>query len=181
MMVEDQFKDFLKDIEDKVEQRPVVLLEGKILEGRDRALAVHQLKRELKTVQFEDLNVGQSPLEYEIPDLGVTNLRGGDAYPPFKLFVAFPKGLAPFDARTMAKEQPPSSDPNRVHPQAFCFKKAAEFSDLSQTQSRPWSDGYLRLPHPKGVLQKRSNSASIFSTKVQIIAHARALKHDAQG
>jgi hypothetical protein len=44
----------------------VVLLEDKILEGRNRALAVDQLGKELKTVDFEDLNINQSPLDFVI-------------------------------------------------------------------------------------------------------------------
>jgi hypothetical protein len=42
------------------------LLDGKILDGRNRALVVDQLGKELKTVQFEDLNTSQSPLEFVI-------------------------------------------------------------------------------------------------------------------
>jgi hypothetical protein len=66
MMVDDQFKNFLKDIEDHGQQTPVVLFEDKILEGRNRALAVDQLGKELKTVNFEELGTNQSPLEYVI-------------------------------------------------------------------------------------------------------------------
>jgi len=66
MMIEGQFKDFLKDIEEHGQQSPVVLLEDKILEGRNRALAACQLGKELKTVNFEELGTDQSPLEYVI-------------------------------------------------------------------------------------------------------------------
>jgi hypothetical protein len=66
MIIGNQFKDFLKDIEQHGQQSPVVLFENKILEGRNRALAVHQLGRELKTVEFDELGTNQSPLEYVI-------------------------------------------------------------------------------------------------------------------
>jgi hypothetical protein len=66
MMADNQFKDFLKDVEQHGQQTPVVLFEGKVLEGRNRALVVHQLGKELKTVQFEDLDTTQSPLEFVI-------------------------------------------------------------------------------------------------------------------
>jgi hypothetical protein len=66
MMVGDQFKNFLKDIEEHGQQTPVVLSDDKILEGRNRALAVHQLGKELKTISFEKLGTNQSPLEYVV-------------------------------------------------------------------------------------------------------------------
>jgi hypothetical protein len=66
IMVDDQFEEFLKDIEEHGQQTPVVFLEDKILEGRNRAKAVDQLGKELKTVNFEELGTNQKPLEYVI-------------------------------------------------------------------------------------------------------------------
>jgi hypothetical protein len=66
MMTGGQFQDFLKDIEEHGQQKDVVLLEGKLLEGRNRALALHQLGKELKTVNFDELGTSQTPLEYVI-------------------------------------------------------------------------------------------------------------------
>src|SRR6516165_9709959 len=66
MMAGDQFKDFLKGVEQHGQQSPVVLLDDKILEGRNRALAAHQLGRELETVNFDELGTNQTPLEYVI-------------------------------------------------------------------------------------------------------------------
>jgi hypothetical protein len=42
----------------------VVLLDSKILEGRNRALAIHQLGKELTTVNFDELRTTQKPLDH---------------------------------------------------------------------------------------------------------------------
>jgi hypothetical protein len=66
MMRGDQLEDFLKDIKEHGQLSPVVLLEGKILEGRNRALAAYELGKELNTVEFDELGTDQKPLEYVI-------------------------------------------------------------------------------------------------------------------
>jgi hypothetical protein len=66
MIVGDQLEGFLKDIEEQGQQSPVVLFQGKILDGRNRSLAACKLSKDLKTVRFEDLNIDQSPLDFVI-------------------------------------------------------------------------------------------------------------------
>jgi hypothetical protein len=55
-----------QDIKDHGLQEPIVLLEGKILEGRNRALICERLGLKIKFKHFEDLKTGKSPLDYVI-------------------------------------------------------------------------------------------------------------------
>jgi hypothetical protein len=64
MMKGDQFGKFEADLKKHGLQNPVVLFEGKILDGRNRALVAHKLGWKIKTVKFEDLKTEKSALEY---------------------------------------------------------------------------------------------------------------------
>ena len=59
-----EFESFEADIIKHGLQNPIVLFEGKILDGRCRALVADKHGLEIQTINFEDLETSQSPLEY---------------------------------------------------------------------------------------------------------------------
>jgi hypothetical protein len=59
MLKGEQYEQLYEDIKEHSLQEPIVLFEGKILDGRNRALIAHKLGLKIKLKDFEDLKIGQ--------------------------------------------------------------------------------------------------------------------------
>jgi hypothetical protein len=66
MLKGEQYEQLYEDIKEHGLQEPIVLFEGKILDGRNRALIAHKLGLKIKFKDFEDLKTGKSALQYVI-------------------------------------------------------------------------------------------------------------------